>query len=249
MLALLMMVAPGPAFAAERTRIELGKPLPRFDKLQPGTRTYLRYRISKDGVPAAADVQTKEIRFEQQAGQRRVRILQRWEGASQSLRLDSLFEDKSLRPLTHQRDLYKDEKVRREGFRFLADKVVGIADQPENTRKDFEVAAPVPTFNFETDMETLQALPLRKGAEFEIVFYHPGAGNPAPYVFKVAGEEKLQLGGVPIHCWVVTTDYNAPERGISRFWLAKKSQVVVRTHSALPDGSSVVKVLLPTAAP
>ena len=247
LLAAAMLGAGAPAAAAEPVKITLGKPLPRFEKLEPGMRTYLRYRVSKEGVAAAADVQTKDIRFEEQDGQRRVRIVQRWEGASQSLRLDSLFEDKTLRPLTHQRDHHKDGKVRREGFRFLPGKVVGVAEQTDNDRKDFEIAAPVPTFNFETDMETLQALPLGKGAEFEIVFYHPGSGVPAPYTFKVAGEEKLLLAGVPIDCWVVTTDYNAPERGISRFWLAKKSQMVVRTHSPLPDGSSILKVLLPAS--
>jgi hypothetical protein len=36
------------------------------------------------------------------------------------------------------------------------------------------------TFNFETDMEFLQALPLAKGYEAQIVFHHPGGGRRRP---------------------------------------------------------------------
>lgn len=151
----------------------MGEPLARFDKLQAGTHIYLRYRVKKDGSLEPIDVQTKEIRFEQQDGIRRVRVVQHWNSSTRSLRLDSLFENKTLQPITHQRDLHKDGTVKREGFRFLKDKVVGIAEQPENVRKDFVIAAPLPTFNFEVDMETLKALPLRSNAEFESSFTTP----------------------------------------------------------------------------
>ena len=195
-----------------------------------------------------SDLQTKEVLFEGQGSARRVRIVQRWDGPNGSLRLDSLVEAMTLRPITHQRDLHKGAAVRREGFRFLPDRVVGIADQPDNIRKDFYIAAPVPTFNFEIDLETLTTLPLRKGAEFEITFYHPGGGPPAPYIFKVAGEEQLYLAGQPVDCWVVTTDYNTPGTTPSRFWVAKGSQVVVRVHNPLPGGGASIKALLPSSA-
>ncbi|MBA3676715.1 MAG: hypothetical protein H0W74_04850 [Sphingosinicella sp.] len=232
------------AAAASPIDVELGKSLARFGKLKPGVRHYLRYKIGTDGVATPMDLQRKEIRFDQQEGQRRLHILQHWQSATGALDLDSWFEDKTFRPLTHQRDRTRDATVTREGFRFLPDRIIGLADQPDNSRKDFEIAAPVPTFNFEADLETLQALPLKKGAEFRIVFYHPGGGVPAPYIFKVAGQEKLIIGGSPLDCWVVTTDYNDPKRPIARFWVAKDSQTVVKVVSPQPDGTTFVKSLL-----
>jgi hypothetical protein len=224
--------------------IPLGKPLPRFEKLKPEARYYIRYRIGTDGVATPMDLQRKEVRFEEQDGRRRLRIVQHWQGPTASLDLDSWFEDKTFRPLTHQRDRTRDGKVTREGFRFLPDRIIGLADQPDNSRKDFEIESAEPTFNFETDLETLQTLPLKKGAEFRIVFYHPGGGAPAPYVFKVAGEEKAHFAGMAVDCWVVTTDYNDPARPISRFWVAKDSQIVIRVVNPQADGTTIVKSLL-----
>lgn len=216
----------------------------RFEKLKAGTRYYLRYMIGKDGTATPADLQKKEVRFDEKDGKRRLHIVQDWVSPAGSLHMDSWFEDKTFRPLTHQRDRTKDGVVTREGFQFLNDKVIGIADQADNSRKDFSIAAPVPTYNFETDLETLQVLPLAKGAEFRIVFYHPGGGPPAPYIFKVAGEETLQVAGASIPSWIVTTDYNAPDRPLGRFWIAQDSQVVVRVEQQLPDGRKMVKALL-----
>lgn len=235
------------AASAERVAIRLGDPLERFDKLRPGSRTYLRYTISADGVPEAIDIQTKTVAFEQKDGKRLVRIVQRWDGPKGSLRLDSLAEAGTLRPLTHQRDLHKDGTVRREGFRFLPGKIVGIAGQPDNIRKDFAVVSPVPAFNFEIDLETFATLPLRKGAEFEIPFYHPGGEAPAPYLFKVAGEETVAFAGQPIDCWVMTTDYNQPGSALTRIWIAKDNQVAIRVHTPNPKGGAWVKALV--AAP
>ena len=236
-LAALFVAAPA---AADIKDVPLGLPLAQFDKLVPGKRLYIRYK-EKDGVASPIDLQTKEVRFEEHDGKPRLRILQRWEGAGTWREIDSLFERSTFRPLTHQRNTFRDGKLEREGFRFLADKVAGIADQPDNVRKDFEVATPEPAFNFETDLETLQALPLETGAAFRIVFYHAGGAAPAPYVFKVVGEEKLPNG---VDCWIVTTDYNDPKGPAGRFLIAKASQVVMRVESTLPDGTRFVKALV-----
>jgi len=236
------------AASAERVQIRMGDPLPRFDKLHAGTNTYLRHWIKADGTLEMIDLETKEVRFETQDGKRRVHIVQHWTTPKVALTIDSLFEDRTLRRITHERITTKDGKTTRAGYRFLPDRVVGIAD-PGNTQKDFEIATPVPTFNFEIDLETFATLPLHRNAEFEINFYHPGGSEPpAPYVYKVAGEEKLILGGKAIDCWVLTHDYDKPGQPHirTRFWLAKDSQTVVRMHAALPDGSAVVKALLPT---
>ena len=53
--------------------------------------------------------------------------------------------------------------VKIEGFDFKPDRVVGLKALEGNSQAAYDVAAPQPTFNFETDMEFLQALPLEIG--------------------------------------------------------------------------------------
>ena len=246
--ALLLMAGSAARVQAAVTPVPVGQPLARFDKLKPGVHRYLRFKQTGDTI-TAADVWTREIRFEDQDGQRRLHIVQHWDGAgagTSNRQLDSWFETGTFRPLTHVRRTQKDGVSKVEGFAFAPDKVTGLKDLEGNAAKDYAVASPQPTFNFETDMEFLQALPLAAGYEASIVFLHPGSGQPEPYVFKVAGSETLTLpGGGKIDCWVVTADYNHPEMPMTRFWFAKDSQVMIKQISPLPDGSAVLgKTLL-----
>ncbi len=161
-----------------------------------------------------------------------------------------LVRGRHLPPLTHIRRSQKDGASKVEGFVFKPDRIVGPKDLAGNAAKDFEVASPQPSFNFETDMEFLQALPLAAGYEASIVFTHPrrraagglsvqggGVGGAGP-----AGRRQGRLlGGRP-------ADYNHPEMPITRFWFAKGSQVMIKQLSPLPDGSGVLgKTLLASA--
>ena len=106
------------------------------------------------------------------------------------------------------------------------------------------MTSPEPSFNFETDSEFLQALPLAAGYEARIVFHHPGGGPPAPYVFKVTGSQVLtSSAGGKVDCWVMTTDYNRPGT-VAKFWLAKATQLLVRQEATAPDGKIMVKSLI-----
>ena len=248
LVAVLLLAGSVATAQAAVTSVPVGPPLARFDTLKPGVHRYLRYRQIGDTV-TAIDVWTREIRFEDQDGQRRLHIVQHWDGAgaaTSNKQLDSWFEVGSFRPLTHVRRTQKDGASKVEGFVFQPDRIVGMKDLEGNAAQDFEVTSPQPSFNFETDMEFLQALPLAAGYEASIVFTHQGGGPPAPYVFKVAGSEILVgPGGGKIDCWVVTTDYNRPETPVTRFWFAKGSQVMIKQVSPLPDGSGVMgKTLL-----
>lgn len=242
-----VIVAAGSAQAAV-TPVPVGQPLARFDKIKPATHLYLRYRQKGDTV-TPLDVWTREIRIEPDtAGVKRLHIVQHWDGATPGTvkTLDSWFELGTFRPFTHvRRATGKDGVTKIEGFDFKPDRVIGLKDLESNSQAAYDVAAPEPTFNFETDMELLQALPLAKGYEARIVFHHPGGDAPAPYVFKVTGSEVLtSSAGGKVDCWVVTTDYNRPDWKPATFWLAKDSQVVIKNVSPAPDGSIWVKTLL-----
>jgi hypothetical protein len=230
--------------------IDVGTPLPRFSLLKPGTHHYLRYMRTPEGASAPLDIWTREVRFEEREGKRQLHIVQRWDGAMVSpttpafvKRLDSWFDTGTFRPLSHVRITEKDGKKLVEGFVFAPDRVSGMQDLAENSQKALSVASNEPTFNFETDIEFLQALPLAEGYEASINFYHPGGSAPQRYSFRVSGSETIAGPTGPVDCWIVTTDYGTPGAD-AKFWFAKGSQLMVRQESALRDGKVLLKTLI-----
>lgn len=202
-----------PAWAVE---IKVGAELPRFGMVKEGTHHWLRY-VRNGEVNTPLDIWTREVRFTPDGMQ----IRQRWDGAANSVvLLDSWFDKGTFKPRTHQRIREKDGKRTVEDYVFTE-----------------------PTFNFETDIEFLQALPLSEGYEATIMFYHPGGPAPARYTWKVAGSETIQGPQGAVDCWLLTTDYNRPGT-VARFWLAKATQLLVRQEAAGPDGKVMVKTLL-----
>ncbi|WP_445081593.1 DUF3108 domain-containing protein [Massilia antarctica] len=187
------------------------------------------------------------MRFSTEDGQKRMQIRQRYDTAASAASLktvSSWFDAGTLRPRTHERVAEKDGKRVVEGFVFAPDKITGMQGLAESINKDLVVDSPEPTFNFETDIETLQALPLADGYEARINFYHPGGQQgPARYLFKVTGSASIPGPGGMIDCWVVTTDYNRPGY-VSTFWFAKGSQLMLRQDSPLGEGKVVVKTLI-----
>jgi hypothetical protein len=227
-------------------QIDVGNPLPRFGLVKEGTHHYLRYMKSGD-ANTAADIWTREVHFEQRNGERLMHIRQRWDGVgpTPTLRLlDSWFEPGTFRPLTHERTSERDGKRVVEGFVFAPTRVTGMKELPENTQKDLLVESPEPTYNFETDIEFLQALPLAEGYEAHINFYHPGGPSaPQRYTFRVAGTDTIAGPAGPVDCWLVTTDYNKPGT-VSKFWFAKATQLMVRQESTLAGGKVLVKTMI-----
>lgn len=228
--------------------VDVGTPLPRIALLKPGTHHYLRYlRTPATGASQPIDIWMREVRLEQRDGKQRLRVVQRWDGVlpTPSVRtFDSWFETGTLRPLSHERVTEKDGKRTVEGFVFTPEKISGMPDLADNTEKDLSVPSSEPTFNFETDIELLQALPLADGYDARINFYHPG-GKAAPqrYNFRVTGSASIQGPAGPVDCWVVKTDYNQPGSE-STFWFAKDSQLMLRQDSPLPDGRVLTKTLI-----
>ena len=222
--------------------VAAGTPLPRFYLLKEGSHRYLRYLQAADSN-TPLDIWQREIRFDGQ----HVQLRQRWDAAGKAPSvkwLDSSFETGTLRPLTHTRITEKDGRKTVEGFAFAPDKVTGLPDLANNTQKALSIAASEPMFNFEADMELLQALPLAEGYEAQLVLYHPGSPSaPARYTFRVTGSEAIAGPAGPVDCWVVTTDYNQPGT-VSKFWFARTTQLMVRQESRMPDGRLLIKTLI-----
>lgn len=228
--------------------VDVGAQLPRAALLKPGTHHYLRFlRTPSSGASQPIDIWTREIRFEEREGKKLMRIVQRWDGVlpTPSVRTyDSWFEAGSLRPLSHERINERDGKRVVEGFVFTPAGISGMRELADNAQKDLAVVSSEPTYNFEADIELLQALPLAEGYDARINFYHPGGATPPQrYAFRVTGSATIAGPVGPVDCWVLKTDYNRPGSE-STFWFAKGSQLMLRQESPMPDGRVMVKTLI-----
>ena len=232
--------------AAAPDVLHVGQPLPRFDRLKAGERRYVRYKETGERR-MILDTWVRTVSFEVRDGKRQLHITQQWDEATEKrliVNQDAWFEAGTFRPITQVKRIDREGNIQLGGYRFLPDRIVGMAELAGNLRKDFSVPAAEPAYNFETDMELMQTLPLGPGYEASIVFYDPapGAEPPKRYRFRVVGSEKAApLNGPAVDCWVVTSEDEGPSP--VRWWYAKDSQVLVREEGRLPDGALLVKAL------
>jgi hypothetical protein len=256
--ALVCVCAAGIAQAVDATQppaagvetLKVGTPLPRFNLLRPSARLYLRYKIVGE-QRSTVDIWRRQVSFEKRDGRRQMHITWRWDSVGDqkfSRSADYWFDDQTFRPLTVERRLTKDDGTTTvSGFRYLPERVVGMADLPNNSAKDFAQITDAPMFNFEADMELFQTLALRRGYKVSIPFYEagPGHGTPDHYTYSIVGEAKISApDGRPLDCWIMRTESSNPKWGPTRFWLSKTTQVVIREETTLADGSIFVKMLL-----
>lgn len=246
---MLGLVAGSPA-RADIAHLSVGEALQRFSLLTPGAHRYMRYLVDKDGSRQPVDIWDRRVSFEPKpdGSGPGMHIHQRWDRADKSSVLiqDSWFDTATFRPLTHVRDTEKGGKTTLWAFRFTNNAVVGLPNVAGNERAEFSMAQSEPHYNFEYDMELLQTLPLANGRTFDIPFYDAGIDSkPDRYKFVVAGSDGL-IGpeGKPIDCWLVTADYNSGKVQ-SRFWFAKKGQLMLREEELMDDGRILLKMLLP----
>jgi hypothetical protein len=231
---------------ADVTVLHVGDKLSRAYLLNPGVHRYTRYTITPDGHRSTIDVWSREISYEIKEGRPVLHLHQQWDEVAPPTTLiqDSWFEPETLRPLTHVKKMFRDGKITLGGYRFLPDKIVGMDELADNLRKDFLQSSPEPAYNWEADMEFLQALPLGDGYAANIDFYDPAQDPPARYTYTVTGSDIIAMpDGSQIDCWVVAIDFKA-ENASSRFWFAKKTQLLMREEVRTADGKLLVKTLL-----
>ena len=75
-LALLLLTSGAAALAED---VDVGTSLPRFSLVKEGAHRNLRFMKSGQ-ASTPADIRTREVRFEERAGKRLLRIRQRWDG-------------------------------------------------------------------------------------------------------------------------------------------------------------------------
>lgn len=249
LIATIAMLAATP-IAAEEVTLTVGRPLARADLLKAGTHRYLRY-VVKDGGRIPLDLWTRTVSFATQDGRRVVRVAQQWDypAPGTAVTEDSVMEAGTMRPLTHRRSRTRDGQTVRSAYRFDGAAVTGLAGEADNGAKDFAITATEPVFNFVPDIEWFQQLPMAAGRVFVASLYDPGSGKPDRYRFSIAGAARIAgPDGRPLDCWLVTTDYNHPEFGLTRMWFAKATQLMIRQEGDAGPRGHLVKVLLPQEA-
>lgn len=223
-------------------------------RLRVGTRRYLRYQ-EKDGKQTVHDIWTRTVAFEVKDGRRQLHMTQRSEeanpapGAALLIEQDSWFEVPTFQPTTQVRKVTKSGGQTVSGFKYTQNGVVGMKDLPGNSRSDFSLDYAERPYNFEYDMELFEALPLRRVQDFDIPFYDAGVDRQADrFIFRVVGSQKIAgWDGRPVDCWLMTGDYHS---GVvkNRFWIEKRTHILIREEAPLSDGRVFIKALLPPQA-
>ena len=231
---------------AYENRIRVGDALPRATLVKEGIHHYVTY--IKDGDRyTPIDIMSRQIKFNQEKGKDEMIVLQRWDGIGDfayTKQIESGFRSRNFEPTYHIRRTIRDKKETIEEYTFEPGVVIGLHTSTDHTKTTINVPTEEPTFNFETDVEMLQSLAFGLNYEVRINFYHPGGpSRPATYLFRVVSEERIPWVGGEIDCWVVSTDYNMPNK-VAMFWFEKKSQLLVRKAEKISNGRWFVRAMI-----
>src|ERR1700735_2026985 len=216
--------------------LDVGQALPRATLLTSGVHRYVRYMISDDSR-TLIDLWSRRLSYENLSGRQVLHIHQRWDAADKSYVaiFDQIFEAKTFRPLSQTQSVTRNGATKTLSVTFDGPKVDSISAGGNGAASPLHENFSMPFYNFHTDMELLQALPLKTGYLASIPFYDVAQEPPARYTYRVVGEESLPgADGAPIECWLVVYQPPDPKNGPIRFWFAKRNQVLVREEATVP---------------
>jgi hypothetical protein len=225
--------------------LQVGQRLPRAAMLIPGVHRYVRYMISGD-TRRLMDLWTRRLSYETVDGRRILHVMQRWDAADKSYVaiFDQTFEADTFKPLTQSQTITRNDTTKVLSVVFNGAKVDSNSDEASGHAKPVHEKFDMDFYNWHTDMELLQALPLKRGYAASIPFYDVGQASPARYTYTVAGEESIPSAeGTSIDCWVVVFKEDASSPPL-RFWFAKRNQVLVREEGVVAGEGTLVKTLL-----
>jgi hypothetical protein len=214
-----------------------------MENIKPGTKQYLVYGVNARGKTGNLWLWKRTVEHGSLRGEKTLIFTQKWFASDTANVRDvySIVSAKDLQPIYH----YAKFGNRVEAFEFSKGRIVGADTVGGNNQKDLDLTTNVLPYNWELDLETFQAFPLRKGKQFAVNFYHPGGRTgPAYYVYKVTGEETIAAANnQTIDCWKLKIDYS--ENSWAIFWISKKSKEVIKMQE-LFNGNYRYKVLLTT---
>src|SRR6202046_2176500 len=216
--------------------LDVGQALPRAPLLTSGVHRYVRYMISDDSR-TLIDLWSRRLSYENLSGRQVLHIHQRWDAADKSYVaiFDQIFDAKPFRPLSQTQSVTRNGATKTLSVSFNGPKVDSTSDSSAEAGKPLHENFAMPFYNFHTDMELLQALPLKRGYVASIPFYDVAREPPARYTYRVVGEEALPgADGAPIECWLVLYQSPDPQVPPIRFWFAKRNQVLVREEASVP---------------
>lgn len=242
---LALISAPAMSASTKLDVLQVGQPLARFGLIKPGVHRYARYMILGE-QRKLLDVWTRRVSFETENGKPVLHVHQRWDAADGSYvaLFDQIFETGSFRPLSQAKTVTRDGVTTTRTVKFDGAKVDTIGDGAPGAGKPLHETFPIRFYNWHTDMEFLQALPLALGYAASIPFYDAGFEPPARYTYAVTGEDTLRAAdGTPIKCWVV--EFRGKPSDSLRLWISKRGQVLVRERAATSDGLLVKTLLNP----
>lgn len=213
--------------AQKTDTIRVGYQFGQFKNLELGTVTDLVYNEANGRLNIAIKKRTTEL--VNINGKEFVKIVHEWNSPNEqwSGYFEYYCEPGTLKPVQHVRNTKLNGK---EAFSFQDLTVTGLDSAKENSKTDFSLELSEPTYNWEVDLETYSLLPMKKGYEVVMNFYHPGGSAPGFYHLKITGSEKLKLpNGKMLDCWILFTDYGGSQP--TRFWYTKKGQNFVKMEA------------------
>jgi hypothetical protein len=132
-------------------------------------------------------------------------------------------------------DYRKDAGSGIKAYNYSATGITGADSVTGNTKIGFHLAFSDIPFCFETDIETLSLLPLKRvGQQLAVNFYHPGGSVlPKYYPVKVMGQEMLTaVDHHGINCWIIRLGYDKENYDLS--WISVDDHEFLKLESHSP---------------
>jgi len=101
--------------------------------------------------------------------------------------------------------------------------------------EDFNQSFNKYNLNWHEDLIIYTILPYKDNRTFVINYYDPGFGKAEEVMYTVTGSDFLiSRDGEKVNCWVLNhyNDDKLPEKGYERFWIAKKTNEVLKEEDS-----------------
>jgi hypothetical protein len=217
--------------------------------LKPGLRQYLVYfQVPKQPKMLRMSLWMRNIGLEKLNGEDVFVTTQHWYGPDTA-------NYRTFRSINHKADfapIFHEEKVggKLKAYNWDAKKIIGADTTAGNVAKDFSLNFDRPNLNWNLDIETFEMLPLAAGKTFAIYFYDAGLAPPAYVIYKVIGNEVVNLNdNKSIDCWKLFTEGKLPDGKpyTETYWISKKNHELLKEEDFY-NGMYRYKIKLPGIA-